>query len=337
MEDIAKTRGLQHIIKSTLTLLDKSDIASFRLVNQDCKNIVDDPIFSLKKLSHLKNVPKDLIQNWQKIIQNHQHEAFEIKQDIAMELFRMFGTNSPRYPLQLAYKLAETKCNPNLVMAILEKSDPKRYVKAPETLTGNLRPIHLAACFGYVQAARTMILNSTPVDLQDEYGTTPLNLAAQNGHLEMVQELLNFSANPNISFNDGRTPIHQAAKSGHVEIVKLLIPSIDNPNAANNDGNTPIIGAAQNGHVEIVKLLMSSTDNPNAPANTGVTPIHWAARNGHFEIVQLLMPSAENPNAPDNFGRTPLMYAQQNSHQKIVNLLNAHNTALPTHASQINQ
>ena len=62
-----------------------------------------------------------------------------------------------------------------------------------------------------------------------------------------------------------------------------------------------------------------------------------AARYGHFEIVQLLIPSTENPNALDDFGQTPLMYAQQNSHQKIVNLLNAHNTALPTHASQINQ
>ena len=66
MEDIVKNPGLQHIIKSTLTLLDKSDIACFRLINQDCKNIVDDPMFSLKKLSQLKDVSKDLIKNWKK-------------------------------------------------------------------------------------------------------------------------------------------------------------------------------------------------------------------------------------------------------------------------------
>ena len=74
MEDIAENPGLQHIIKSSLIFLEKSNILSFRLVNQDCKNIVDDPIFSLKKLSQLKDVPKDLIETWKKIIQNLQHD-----------------------------------------------------------------------------------------------------------------------------------------------------------------------------------------------------------------------------------------------------------------------
>ena len=121
MEDIVKNPGLQHIIKTTLTFLDKSDIASFRLVNQHCKNIVDDPIFSLKKLSQLKDVPKDLIENWKKIIQNLQHaNNAEIRQMIVMELVKMFCTTDAKYPLELAYKLAETKCNPDLVMAILE-------------------------------------------------------------------------------------------------------------------------------------------------------------------------------------------------------------------------
>ena len=50
MEDIVKNPGLQHIINTSLIFLEKSDIASFRLVNQDCKNIFDDPIFSLKKI-----------------------------------------------------------------------------------------------------------------------------------------------------------------------------------------------------------------------------------------------------------------------------------------------
>ena len=99
MENIVKNPGLQHIIKTTLTFFDKSDIASFRLVNQDCKNIVDDPIFSLKKLSQLKDVPKDLIENWKKIIQNLQHAADgAIKQEIVNELIKMFCTTSAKYP-----------------------------------------------------------------------------------------------------------------------------------------------------------------------------------------------------------------------------------------------
>ena len=310
MEDIIKNPGLQHIIETSLTFLDKNDIAAFQLVNQDCKNIVNDPMFSLKKLSQLKDVPKDLIENWKKIIQNLQHadDAGEIKQEIVKELIKMFCTTGAKYPLELAYKLAEAKSNPDLATAILENSDPKSYVEAPETLTGNLRPIHLAACFGYVQAARTMILNSSSVNLQDESGLTPIFLAAQNGHLEMVQELLDFSANPNVPFNDGRTPIHQAASSGHVEIVQLLMPSTDTPNAPDNNGNTPIHWAAWKGHTEIVRLLIPSTDNPNAPNNIGLTPMHRAAMNGNIEIVKLLMETTNNPNAPDNHGRTPITY-----------------------------
>ena len=263
MENILKNPGLQHIIITSFIFLEKSDIASIRLVNQNCKNIVDDLIFSLKKLSQIKDVPKDLIENWKKIIQNLQHSASEIKYEILKELNAMFYWDvwcpksglfhhGAKYPLELAYKLAETKSNPELVTAILENADPKSYIEASKPLTGNLRPIHLAACFGYVQAARTMIHNSTPVNLKDEYDRTPIFFAAHNGHYNMVQELLGFSANPNICSINGITPIHWAAKNGHVEIVQLLMPL---------------------------------TDNPNAPANNGVTPIHWAAKNGHVEIV----------------------------------------------------
>ena len=160
MERLVKNSGLQLIVTTMLTYLDKSDITSLRLVNQDCKNIVAAAIFSLKKLSLLKDVPNDLIKSWKKIIQNLQHtNNAEIRQMIVMELVKMFCTTDAKYPLELAYKLAETKSNPDLVIAILENADPKSYIEAPQPLTGNLRPIHLAACFGYVQAARTMILN----------------------------------------------------------------------------------------------------------------------------------------------------------------------------------
>ena len=288
MEDIVKNPGLQHIIQTTLTFLDKNDIASFRMVNQDCQNIVDDPIVFLNKISQLEDLPKDLIENWKMIIKNIQHNAVEIKKEITTELFKMFCTTDVRYPLELAYKLAETKSNPDLVTAILENSDSKSYVKAPEPLLGNLRPIHIAACFGFVQAARTMLLNFAQVNLQDEYGITPIYLAAQNGHLEMVQELLNFSANPNIANKYRKLPIHSAARQGYVEIVQLLMPTTDTPNTANNFGITPIHTAAWHGHTEVVRLLMETTDNPNAPDNFGKTPMAVADRWGHQEIVKLL-------------------------------------------------
>ena len=61
MEYIVKNPGLQHIMKTTLTFLDTSDIVSFRLVNQDCKKIVDDPIFLLKYCLNLEIYQRTLL------------------------------------------------------------------------------------------------------------------------------------------------------------------------------------------------------------------------------------------------------------------------------------
>ena len=131
MESVVKNPGLQHIIATMLTFLDKSDIASFRLVNQDCKNIVVAAIFSLKKLSLLKDVPNNLIKSWKKIIQNlHHANNVQIKQEVGKELFKMFCTTDAKYPLELAYKLDKTKSNHDLVIAILVNADCKSYMVA---------------------------------------------------------------------------------------------------------------------------------------------------------------------------------------------------------------
>ena len=68
MEDLLRNPGLQHIVEKSLKFLSHEDIASFRSLNQDCKNIVDCPGFYLMKLSHQENVPEDLIQEWKKLI-----------------------------------------------------------------------------------------------------------------------------------------------------------------------------------------------------------------------------------------------------------------------------
>ena len=53
MDLMTKNPGLQHLAQRMLIYSNKSSIASFRFINQDCKNVIDDPIFSLKKLSQL--------------------------------------------------------------------------------------------------------------------------------------------------------------------------------------------------------------------------------------------------------------------------------------------
>ena len=135
MEEIVKNPGLQLIIQNILSCLNKNSIASFRLVNQDCKNIVDNPILYLKKVSQLEAVPKDLIKKWKKILQKLCN-AIETKQAMALELFKMYYTNNAKCPLEVAYDIGESKdkSNPELGngMAFLENSDHESYVKAKE-------------------------------------------------------------------------------------------------------------------------------------------------------------------------------------------------------------
>ena len=87
MEDIVKNPGLQHIIEKSLTLLNIWDIASVKFVNEDFRKIVDCPRFYLMKLSKQENVPKDLIQKWQKLIPELNDEDVEV--DLTLELFKM--------------------------------------------------------------------------------------------------------------------------------------------------------------------------------------------------------------------------------------------------------
>ena len=322
MQKIIENPGLQHLAQRMLIYLDKTSIASFRFVNQDCKNIVDDPIFSLKKLSQLVDVPKDLIENWKKIIPKLLGND-SVKREITLDLFKMYCTSDAKYPLDLVYKLAKAKIKPDLVAAILESANPQSYMIVPEPLYGNLRPIHLAAGFGYVQVARNLIKrNSYLINYQEEHGITPIYLASQNHHLEMLQFLLSSSGNPNIrETKHGRTPTLRATECGNMEIVRLLTSKTDTPNAPDNLGRTTILHAANRGHALIVQLLMSTTDTPNAPANNGCTPIHEAALGGHFDIVQLLMSRTDIPNAPNNMGLTPIHAAASRGHFDIVQLL----------------
>ena len=143
MENILRNPGLQHIIEKSLKCLGNKDIASFQLLNQDCKKIVDCPRFYLMKLSQQENVPNDLIQEWKKLITKLDDK--DIEKDLTSELSKMNGQRELKYPLGLAYYLSDEKKKLELAMFIIENSDEKNYVKAKEGLIGILSPMHLAA------------------------------------------------------------------------------------------------------------------------------------------------------------------------------------------------
>ena len=219
MENLLRNPGLQHIVEKFLKVLGHVDIASFRLLNQNCKHIVDYPEFYLMKLSHQENVPKDLIKEWRHLILKLNDE--EIRHDLMLELFKMTCRSLSKYPLQLAYDLSDEKRRLDLAKFIIENSPMANYVKAKKGYVGNLSPIHLAAMYGYVETANRMISNnSTESNPSDIHGITPIFLAAEYGNLEIVQILMTLTSNPNVAGYLGQTPIHRAAERGYLEIVR---------------------------------------------------------------------------------------------------------------------
>ena len=102
MEIILKSPGLQHIIEKTLKCLDKKeDIASFRLINRQCNEIVDCPTFYLKKLLSKK---KDLRLKFLK-----KHKGFENWTQPRLENFRKCCIKAKEKYILLEKKKPETK------------------------------------------------------------------------------------------------------------------------------------------------------------------------------------------------------------------------------------
>ena len=168
MEILIKCPGLHHIIEKSLIFLDKESISSFRILNQDCRNIVDCPRFYLKKLEQLEDVSTESITDWQKLAKNITNEDIERK--MSSELFKQFCRGYHKSPLKFVFDEGKFNDSFELISFILENSDPNNFVHVYVEEDGyenediNYTPLHLAAHFGFVQVAKNMITNGCPAN-----------------------------------------------------------------------------------------------------------------------------------------------------------------------------
>jgi len=123
---------------------------------------------------------------------------------------------------------------------------------------GNRRsPLHIAAEFNYLNAARFLIDKGANVNAKDLLDQTPLHRAVGYGKNNIVALLLEKGAEVNAKDNCKYTPLHWAANKGYKDITVLLIGKGANVNAVSKFGETPTDWAAQYGHSEIADLLRS--------------------------------------------------------------------------------
>jgi uncharacterized protein len=121
-------------------------------------------------------------------------------------------------------------------------------------------------------------------------GWTPLHLAAFFGHLEAARILLNQGAQVKARSTNAmeNTPLHAAAAGRHAEIAKLLLDHGATPDARQHGGWTPMHSAAQNGDVEMAKILVAAGADIRVRAENNQTPMDLALTKGQQGMVDFL-------------------------------------------------
>ena len=155
MDQITENAGLQHIGEEVFKHLDQENLMKCRKVNQSWKDILEGPMFLLKRIDN-SNIQADIKKNWKMLIkefdkaENLDHNEF----DFILE--NIFETK-PKNPLKIVLELAEAEKHPNLVKFMLEYMDQKASINAKVTFRRSWRepawifgltPLHIGALYG---------------------------------------------------------------------------------------------------------------------------------------------------------------------------------------------
>ena len=183
METITTNPGLQHLVEKIFWNLNSEHLKNCELINQSCKQILQNPLFWLKKFRKLS---KDNQKNWMK--------------DIS------FMKNSEKRNAIISYLqwnlkkgVVDIQCCSSPVVQDDFRSRILECCKKEESSDESIEMVKILAP-----------LTDNP-NAPDEDGDTPINWAAYKGHTEMVKILAPLTDNPNAPDEDGDTPINWAA------------------------------------------------------------------------------------------------------------------------------
>ena len=237
MEKIINNTGFQHLVEKVFLNLKHQELEICAVINQSSKQILDNPMFWLKKYVS-KGMSKKNETDWATTIKSAKK-----------------SNKKKHILLYLKWKL---KMQDEVDLPMYTNSVVQKKFK---------QQISKATAHGHSEIVRILAPLTKSIKSSKKFGRILIHSAVNEGQTEIVKILVPLTDNPNAPDEDGWTPIHLAAENGHTEIVKILVSLTDNPNAPNENGTTPIFKAAFKGYTEIVKILAPLSDNPNAPNN----------------------------------------------------------------------
>ena len=347
MEQIINNPAYTHITEKILLNLSFQDLLSCQLLNKNCNQIMEKPLFWLKKWISRGLLSTTSQKDWSKAMQLTKNNT-DLKENIVSylkrilkkpffmdipcyideEIFEFFNSLSLETNMNAICKeilqLAKWKCAKKVQMisvSIMKKLNGTKMLLPSNRLFGISKQIDQAAETGDVEILKVLaVLIDNP---NTSFPTKPINIAAEKGHVEVIKFLSPLSINPN-SPRAGltETPIYNAARGGHAEVIKILAPFTANPNMPNKCGTTPIHVAALYGHLEVIKVMTPLVENLNVETyHTNETPIYLAAEYGHLEVVKYLAPLVSDPNRPNKYGKSPIAVAERHGYTQIVQIL----------------
>ena len=273
MDKIINNPGLQHITEDILLNLDFKKLQVCVFVNKNFEEILQNPIFWLKKW-RLKGLSKENHAEWVKAIQLSKNKNLEtnilayIKKiieighfvDVPCFIDKKVVENVPNNIAYYDFKFAQVfyhwpKSNIDYKIGILQLLAP---------LTEDPNTIKIKKC-------------------------PQIHVAIENENVEIVRILAPISKTPNSKDQHGQTAISRAAKQGKLEIIEILTPLVNDPNEKDDNGQTPTYHAAKFGHTKIVKFLAPLIKNLNGFEKFRWSPSSRVARvYGHYEIADFL-------------------------------------------------
>jgi ankyrin repeat protein len=183
-------------------------------------------------------------------------------------------------------------------------------------------PLHSAARYGALSAAKFLLDQGVDLDAKDESGNTPLHLASIYRQDEIVDLLIEHHADVNTLNTQGLPPLYLASLYGNPQSIKLLLAGGAKMNFTDSNGNTPLHIAVLYRNPENLDEILKTNPDIDAINKQGYTPLHLGVQASDNEnAIELLLQHGADVNILDPAGRNALLVSVGSHVKDYIELL----------------